>query len=355
MDESFDDDFSASLPSTLSKVVQTTVLCPAFVANLFGNICVCLAVARIPSLKQRPNTPFLASLALTDLSFSSFLLFRLIWLYDFEAASKVCEFFAMIICTHSLVTVIHICLLSYDRYVAIANPLRYRSIMTTKRVKRVLTAAWFALLVGKIILPFSYRSNSSTQFRRSMISCLDSAAENKLSFIHITNIAFNITFLMALPLAVTVFVYIRIAKISWTLSNQLEPGEYLNPEKAELRRRRRKEMKWMKTIGKKNPYMEILKAKPAPCKRVPMGLTVRQPSNGLNVNRQPSKRVIFYHQQSKTQIDSFKEFQSCFLVFQLMVMDFRLLKNPALNWKTSSHVLRNTPSRHYKTLELAYA
>ena len=67
----------------------------------------------------------------------------------------------MVICTHSLVTVIHICLLSYDRYVAIANPLRYRSIMTTERVKRALTAAWFALLVGKIIFPFSYRSNSS--------------------------------------------------------------------------------------------------------------------------------------------------------------------------------------------------
>ena len=71
-----------------------------------------------------------------------------------------------------------------------------------------------------------------------MIGCLDSAAENKPSLIHITNIAFNITSLMALPLAVTVFVYIRIAKISWTLSSQLEPGEYLNPEKAELRRRR---------------------------------------------------------------------------------------------------------------------
>ena len=89
----------ASLPSTLSKVVQTTVLCPAFVANLFGNIWVCLAVARVRSIKQRPNTPFLASLALADLSFSSFLLFRLIWLYDFEAASKVCEFFATVICT----------------------------------------------------------------------------------------------------------------------------------------------------------------------------------------------------------------------------------------------------------------
>ena len=38
----------------------------------------------------------------------------------------------------------------------------------------------------------------------------------------------------------------------------------------------------------------------------------------------------------------------------LIVMDFWLLKNQAPNCKTSSHVLKNTPSRHYKTLELAY-
>ena len=42
------------------------------------------------------------------------------------------------------------------------------------------------------------------------------------------------------------------------------------------------------------------------------------------------------------------------LVFQLIIMDFWLLKNPAPHWKTSSHVLKNTPSRLYKTLEIAY-
>ena len=30
------------------------------------------------------------------------------------------------------------------------------------------------------------------------------------------------------------------------------------------------------------------------------------------------------------------------------------LKNPAPTWKTSSHVLKSTPSGHYKTLEIAY-
>ena len=45
-------------------------------------------------------------------------------------------------------------------------------------------------------------------------------------------------------------VYGHIAKISWLQSNRVEPGENLNPETANTRRRRRKEMKWMRTIGK---------------------------------------------------------------------------------------------------------
>ena len=81
---------------------------------------------------------------------------------------------------------------------------------------------------------------------------------------------------------------------------------------------------------------------------------------GLNgVNRQSSKKVIFYRQPSKMKIDiSCQTFQGIsillFLVFQLIVIDFWRLKNPAPNKKTSSYVLKNTPSRLYKTLELAY-
>ena len=79
---------------------------------------------------------------------------------------------------------------------------------------------------------------------------------------------------------------------------------------------------------------------------------------GLNrVNRQPSKKVNFYRQPSKMKVDiDCPKISSHFslLVFQLIIMDFWLLKNPAPKWKTTSHVLKNTPSRLYKTLEIAY-
>ena len=247
MGGSQDTGFIASPPSTLSIALQTTVLCPTFVANLLGNICVCLASARVRSLRERPSTSILASLAVSDLSLLSFLLFRLIWLYDLEAASKVCECFLVLLGTLSYVSIVHICLLSCDRYIAIVYPLRYKDIITTRRVKRVLAVVWGCPLVSFLVLPLMYSKSGRASFRTSLIGCSESDSEPSL--IHKVHLAFNVTFFVLIPFAVMVFVYGHIAKISWSQNNRVEPGENLNPETAELRRKKRKEMKWMKTIG----------------------------------------------------------------------------------------------------------
>ena len=76
---------------------------------------------------------------------------------------------------------------------------------------------------------------------------------------------------------------------------------------------------------------------------------------GLTVSRQ---KIFFYLQPSTMQTDTVKKFRGTsnllFFLFQLIVIVYWLLKNTAPKWKTSSHVLKSTPSRHYKTLELAY-
>ena len=253
MGGSQDAGFIASPPSTLSITLQTTVLCPTFVGNLLGNICVCLACSRVRSLRERPSTSFLASLAVSDLSLLSFLLFRLIWLYDIEAASKVCERFVLLLVTLLFVSIVHICLLSCDRYIAIVYPLRYKDIVTKRRVRWALVVAWGVPVLSLLVAPLSYRNSGSSQFRTSFIGCSgDSASDHEPSLVHKVHLAFNITFFVAIPFAVMVFVYGRIAKISWSQNNRVEPGENLNPETAELRRKKRKEMKWVKTIGKEN-------------------------------------------------------------------------------------------------------
>ena len=247
MSSSLDARFTASLPSTLSKALQTAVLCPTFAANLLGNICVCLAVARVHSLRQRPSSSILASLAISDLSMLSVLLFRLIWLYDLEAASKVCEHFSLLLVALSYVSIVHICLLSCDRYVAVICPLRYPEIVSKRRVRGALAVAWVAPLASILTVPLIYSNERSASYRTDALGCTES--NSKPSLAHKVHLSFNITFFVIIPFLVMTFVYGRIAKISLFHNNRVEPGENLNPETSEVKRKRKKEIKWLKTIG----------------------------------------------------------------------------------------------------------
>jgi len=245
--KSFDPSFTASQPSTVSIALQTAVLSPTFIANLLGNISVCLVIYGTRSLRQRPSSSILASLAMSDFSLLSFLLFRLIWLYDFEAANKACKHFIVLFGVLLYVSIGHICLLSCDRYIAIIYPLRYTEIVTRTRVTLALLVAWVAPVISMVIFPLFYVDSDGTQFRTSIIGCSEFTSEHLL--MHKVHLVFNSTLFVVIPFVVTIFVYGHIAKISWSQSSRVEPGENLNPETADLRKRKRKEMKWVKTTG----------------------------------------------------------------------------------------------------------
>ena len=251
--KSFGPSFTASQPSAVSIALQTAVLSPTFLANLLGNISVCLVICGMRSLRQRPSSSILASLAMSDFSLLAFLLFRLIWLYDFEAANKVCEHFATLLTTLLYVSIGHICLLSCDRYIAIIYPLRYAEIVTRTRVILALLVAWITPSVSMVVLPALFYDGNKvySQLRTSTIGCSESTVE--LHSWYKAHIALNGTLFVVIPFVVTIFVYGRIAKISWFQSSRIEPGENLNPQTAKLRRRKRKEMKWMKTTGNYSP------------------------------------------------------------------------------------------------------
>ena len=89
----------ASHLSQMSKALQTTVLCVAFVANLLGKMCVCLAAIRVSSLRRRLMAWILASLAVTDIASLSFVLFRLVRVYDMKATCMNYQYFFTILAT----------------------------------------------------------------------------------------------------------------------------------------------------------------------------------------------------------------------------------------------------------------
>ena len=245
MDDSSQATITTPSSISFSKVFLSTILCAIFLTNLLGNTCTCLVVFHARSLRERPSSLLLSSLAVCDLFALLLPLLYVILLYDLQAACNVSRYFIPLVPALLFTNIAHICLLSVDRYIAILHPLRYNEIVTTKRVKRALVIAWFSPFASAWIFPLAYSDEQAISFSAGVIGCLNSSSEPPLSKkIHS---ALNVVGFGLIPILVTTFVYGRIAKVSWQQSNRTEPGTRLNPEQE---RRQRKEMKWMKTIGK---------------------------------------------------------------------------------------------------------
>ena len=245
MDDSSQAIFTTPSSISFSKVFVSVILCTIFLTNLLGNTCTCLVVFHERSLKERPSSLLPSSLGICDLSALLLVLLYLILLYDLQAACNVSRYFIPLAPALLFTNIVHICLLSVDRYIAILNPLRYKEIVTSKRVKRTLVIAWFSPFASACIVPLAYSDEQALSVSLGVIGCLNSSSEPPLSkVIHST---LNVVGFGMIPLLVTIFVYGRIAKVSWQQNHRTQPGTHLNPEHE---RRQRKEMKWMKTIGK---------------------------------------------------------------------------------------------------------
>ena len=231
--------------SISSKVFVSTILCTIFLTNLLGNTCTCLVVFHERSLKERPSSLLLSSLAICDLSALLQVLLYLILLYDLQAACNLSQYFTLLVPAFFFTSIVHICLLSVDRYIAILNPLRYNEIVTSRRVKRALAIAWFSPFASACIVPLAFFDKQALSFGPGVLGCLNSSSEPPLA--KLIQSTLNVVGFGMIPLLVTIFVYGRIAKVSWQQNHRTEPGTHLNPEHE---RRQRKEMKWMKTIGK---------------------------------------------------------------------------------------------------------
>lgn len=59
----------------------------------------------------------------------------------------------------STTTVLNLCAISVDRYLAVTQPVRYRSMMTAKRAKYIIAAVWVLSFI--ICLPLVSKLNKA--------------------------------------------------------------------------------------------------------------------------------------------------------------------------------------------------
>ena len=126
-------------------ILKTIILSLVVISIIIGNSLVITAVALYRKLRKSVSNFFIASLALADFLLAAVIL-------PFSLSKEIFGYwsFGQVMCQIWLVSdvwictasILHLCAISLDRYIAIAFPLRYPTLMTHKRCRIICLAMW---------------------------------------------------------------------------------------------------------------------------------------------------------------------------------------------------------------------
>uniref|UniRef100_A0A3Q2DI89 Olfactory receptor n=1 Tax=Cyprinodon variegatus TaxID=28743 RepID=A0A3Q2DI89_CYPVA len=200
------------------------VLC-LYVLIIGSNILLIVVICVNRSLHE-PMYMFLCSLFVNEL-YGSTALFPLLLVQILSnvhtIAAPLC--FLQIFCIHSYATVefFILAVMSYDRYVAICYPLRYKAVMRAKRISVLTSASWFAAFLLVIIttsLSFSLQLCASiinkvycNNYSIVKLACSDTTVNNIYGLISTALSVF-------LPVCLILYTYMRILKVCFSGSKQ---------------------------------------------------------------------------------------------------------------------------------------
>ncbi|NXP29880.1 DRD5L protein, partial [Scytalopus superciliaris] len=128
------------------RVLTGCLLGALVLGTLVGNALVCLAVLRFRHLRAKVTNWFVLSLAISDLCVA---LLVMPWQAVTEVAggswlfgSRFCDTWVAFDIMCSTASILHLCIISLDRYWAIASPFRYEHRMTQRLACAMITMAW---------------------------------------------------------------------------------------------------------------------------------------------------------------------------------------------------------------------
>lgn len=217
---------------------------------LFGNGCITAAIVKNPHLQDRPGTYIVASLALVDGVFIPvFMVYEFLRKINIVVDLEYCEYFGSYITILVYVSILHLLLLSVDRYIAVFFPFRYQDILSKKRCVCLLAVAWFVPSFSLIVIPIIFAKQYSSNFRGGVTGCSNDS-QAKASPVHSMHIVINSIFMMVLPFIGMLVLNVRIAIISYKQAKRVIPVVGLSDREKRKKETLMKEMKWAKTIGK---------------------------------------------------------------------------------------------------------
>lgn len=231
------------------RALTGCVLCVLIVSTLLGNTLVCAAVIRFRHLRSKVTNAFVISLAVSDL-------FVAVLVMPWRAVSQVagvwlfgrfCDTWVAFDIMCSTASILHLCVISMDRYWAISSPFRYERRMTRRFAFLMIGVAWtLSILISFIPVQLNWHRARAD---RPGSDC--NASLNRTYAISSSLISFYI------PVLIMVGTYTRIFRIAQTQIRRIRSLERaagprahnLRHEESSLKSSFKRETKVLKTLS----------------------------------------------------------------------------------------------------------
>lgn len=242
-------------------ILKSTVMVLIMLGAVFGNILVVTAVMKFERLRVITNY-FIVSLAFADflvailvMPFNASIEINGRWIFG----RAMCDVFNSNDVLFSTASILHLCCISMDRYIAIMYPFKYESEMTRFRVFIMIAITWISsILISYIPIQSHWYTtiDAIMEMENRPEDCL--FIVNKVYAVISSSISFWI------PCTIMVFVYLKIFMEARRQETQIKqsgyhlkghrPSEQTNltddqSERRNERKRMRREHKAAKTLG----------------------------------------------------------------------------------------------------------
>ncbi|XP_077203981.1 D(1) dopamine receptor-like [Paroedura picta] len=209
------------------KVLAGCLLALLVLSTLVGNALVCLAILRFRHLRSKVTNWFVLSLAVSDLCVA---LLVMPWKAVTEVAGgrwlfgrRFCDTWVAFDIMCSTASILHLCVISLDRYWAIASPFRYERRMTQCLASAMIALAWtLSVLISFIPVQLHWHKAEARGGRpgtpeEGLLLC--DASLNRTYAITSSLISFYI------PVAIMIGTYTRIYRIAQAQIRQISSLE----------------------------------------------------------------------------------------------------------------------------------
>jgi hypothetical protein len=174
------------------------------ISTIFGNLLVCFAVLLYKNLRTQTNV-MLVSLAISDvlmvvsMAFNSTMILHNQWLFT----DTMCTVVSSLALTLCFISILHLCLLSIDRYLSIKKPFKHRDLMSKRTVTVLMVLIW---LVPSVVVNLPY---ADFEFRSSVFGCLKDTSQHH----NPTSTFLLVVVFVMLPFFVLFYVYVYLFKV----------------------------------------------------------------------------------------------------------------------------------------------